>query len=174
MKSYVRASLLACAIVVIGGSPATAQFVVIDAATTAQNRVTAVLKELLYRLQQQQHDKILEMARRLSALTDLTEVRDGRRPALENARGRRLPVCVARTSRASYSETPAARHTIDSGAGSGAIGPSRPAASASKASGHVAARRRRARRCRGDCGHPQYRSTAAEWPEERADGDRRP
>jgi hypothetical protein len=71
MKSYVRAALLTCAIVVIGRSPATAQFVVNDAATTAQNRITAGLNELLYRLQQQHHDKILEMARRLSALTDL-------------------------------------------------------------------------------------------------------
>ena len=73
MKTYIRALLLVCLILVIGGSPATAQFVVTDAATTAQNRVTAVLKELLYRLQQQHHDKILEMARRLSALTDLTK-----------------------------------------------------------------------------------------------------
>ena len=72
MKSYVRALLLACALVVIGGSAATAQFVVSDAATTAQNRVTAVLTELLDRLQRQQHDKILRMARRLSALTALT------------------------------------------------------------------------------------------------------
>jgi hypothetical protein len=72
MKSYIRASLIAFAIVVVG-APAAAQLVVNDAATTAQNRVTAVLKELIYRLQQQQHDKILGMARRLSALTDLTK-----------------------------------------------------------------------------------------------------
>ena len=50
---------------------ASAQFVVYDAATTARNAVTATLKEYLYRTQVQQHTKIREMARRLSALTSL-------------------------------------------------------------------------------------------------------
>jgi hypothetical protein len=71
MKPYIRASLLALAIVIVVGAPAAAQLVVNDVATTAQNRVTAVLKELIYRLQQTQHSKILDMARRLSALTNL-------------------------------------------------------------------------------------------------------
>lgn len=50
---------------------ASAQFVVYDAATTARNAVTATLKEYLYQTQVQQHTKIREMARRLSALTSL-------------------------------------------------------------------------------------------------------
>jgi hypothetical protein len=45
--------------------------VVHDAATTAQNHATAILKELMYELQVRQHDRIIEMARRLSALTNL-------------------------------------------------------------------------------------------------------
>jgi hypothetical protein len=71
MKSHIRASLLAFAIALLVAAPAAAQLVVIDVATTAQNSLTAALKELIYRLQQTQYSKILEMARRLSALTNL-------------------------------------------------------------------------------------------------------
>ena len=61
------------ATVILVGAPheAVAQLVVYDAATTAQNRITAALKELQYFTQLQQHNKLLEMARRLSALTNL-------------------------------------------------------------------------------------------------------
>jgi hypothetical protein len=52
-------------------SPTSAQFVVHDAATTARNRVTAILKELLYQTQLRQRLKIREMERRLGALTSL-------------------------------------------------------------------------------------------------------
>jgi hypothetical protein len=50
---------------------ASAQLVVYDAATTARNSITATLKQYLYEVQLQQHTKIREMARRLSALTSL-------------------------------------------------------------------------------------------------------
>jgi len=52
-------------------SPSSGQLVVNDAATTARNAATAAMSEHLYQLQRLQHDKILEMARRLSALTNL-------------------------------------------------------------------------------------------------------
>ena len=60
--------------VALGGATAqktSAQWVVYDAATTARNTVTATLKEYLNLVQSQQHSKIREMARRLSALTNL-------------------------------------------------------------------------------------------------------
>ena len=71
----VRAAALACLLLAAGTASVSAQFAVFDAATTARNQTTAALKELLYRLQVQQHDKLLEMARRLSALTNLRKYR---------------------------------------------------------------------------------------------------
>ena len=66
------ASAIVATVIVVGGPrEAVAQLVVHDAATTAQNRITAALKELQYFTQLQQHNKLLEMARRLSALTNL-------------------------------------------------------------------------------------------------------
>ena len=66
------ASAIVATVIVVGGTrEAVAQLVVYDAATTAQNRITAALKELQYFTQLQQHNKLLEMARRLSALTNL-------------------------------------------------------------------------------------------------------
>jgi hypothetical protein len=61
-------------VVVLVGSvsvPASAQWVVLDAATTARNSVTASVKEYLVDTQQRQHERIRQMARRLSAVTDL-------------------------------------------------------------------------------------------------------
>ena len=52
-------------------SPVSAQLVVYDAATTARNTVTAAVKQYLFETQRQQHTKLREMARRLSALTNL-------------------------------------------------------------------------------------------------------
>ena len=66
---------LACLLSAVGTASVSAQFAVFDAATTARSQTTAALKELLYRLQVQQHDKLLEMARRLSALTNLRKYR---------------------------------------------------------------------------------------------------
>jgi hypothetical protein len=64
-------ALLAAILVVFCGRPLSAQFVVHDAATTARNRTTAVLNELLYQLERQQQEKIHGMARRLGAITSL-------------------------------------------------------------------------------------------------------
>lgn len=52
-------------------SPVWAQAVVYDAATTARNTVTASVKQFLFETERQQHSKLREMARRLSALTNL-------------------------------------------------------------------------------------------------------
>lgn len=66
-----RAIGLALALVLWTAGGASAQWIVHDAATTAQNRITAALKEIQYQVQLRQHDRIFEMARRLSALTNL-------------------------------------------------------------------------------------------------------
>jgi len=57
----------------IGGieRPASAQLAVYDAATTARNTVTATVQQFLFEIERQQHTKLREMARRLSALTNL-------------------------------------------------------------------------------------------------------
>jgi hypothetical protein len=67
----IATAVLVVALVAAQNGSASAQFVVYDAATTARNTVTATLKEYLYQAQVQQHTKIREMARRLSALTNL-------------------------------------------------------------------------------------------------------
>lgn len=71
VRREVRIGLLLLTMATNGAQPASAQFAVFDAATTARNRTTAALTQLLERLQAQQHDKLLLMARRLSALTSL-------------------------------------------------------------------------------------------------------
>jgi hypothetical protein len=58
-------------LVVAVATPVSGQWVVYDAATTARNSVTAAVKEFLFETERQQHTKIREMARRLSALTSL-------------------------------------------------------------------------------------------------------
>jgi hypothetical protein len=70
-RGVVRRAMLAATLVVFSGTSLSAQFVVHDAATTARNSTTAGLKELLYQLQRQQHEKIRDMARRLSAITSM-------------------------------------------------------------------------------------------------------
>ena len=67
----IATAVLVVALVAAQNGSASAQFVVYDAATTARNTVTATLKEYLYQAQLQQHTKIRQMARRLSALTNL-------------------------------------------------------------------------------------------------------
>jgi len=64
-------AVLIAALVASAGGGASAQLVVYDGPTTARNTVTAALKQSLYAIQVQQHQKIREMARRLSALTAL-------------------------------------------------------------------------------------------------------
>jgi hypothetical protein len=67
----VGAALIAGALMVGIASPVSAQLVVYDAATTARNTVTAAVKQYLFEIERQQHTKLREMARRLSALTNL-------------------------------------------------------------------------------------------------------
>ena len=67
----VGAALISGALMVGITSPVSAQLVVYDAATTARNTVTAAVKQYLFETERQQHTKLREMARRLSALTDL-------------------------------------------------------------------------------------------------------
>ncbi len=61
---------------VVGVSvPSHAQWVVYDPAVTYRNSVTAALKEVLVRLQQQQHSELRRMAQRLSMFTTLAKFR---------------------------------------------------------------------------------------------------
>lgn len=63
--------LLAGLFIIVIATPVSAQWVVHDAATTARNRITAAVKQLLFETERQQHERIREMARRLSALTSM-------------------------------------------------------------------------------------------------------
>ena len=65
------AAVIAGAMVIAASGTVSAQLVVYDAATTARNRITAALKEYLFETQREQHMKLRDMARRLSALTSL-------------------------------------------------------------------------------------------------------
>ena len=64
-------ALVSGALMVAIATPVSGQLVVYDAATTARNTVTAAVKEFLFETERQQHAKLREMARRLSALTNL-------------------------------------------------------------------------------------------------------
>jgi hypothetical protein len=55
----------------MGSTSLAAQIVVHDRAVTLRNAITAMVKEFLLGTQREQHRQIREMARRLSALTDL-------------------------------------------------------------------------------------------------------
>src|SRR6478735_1867153 len=55
--------------------PTHAQWVVYDPAVTYRNSVTAALKELMVRLQTQQHSELRRMAHRLSMFTTLAKYR---------------------------------------------------------------------------------------------------
>jgi len=66
-----RVGLVAGLLIVVIATPVSAQWVVHDAATTARNTMTAAVKQFLFETERQQHEKIREMARRLSALTSL-------------------------------------------------------------------------------------------------------
>ena len=66
-----RRLLLAITLLLIGCMAVQAQIVVSDPAITIRNTVTAVVKELLANLQEQQRRQIRRMSRRLSFFTDL-------------------------------------------------------------------------------------------------------
>jgi hypothetical protein len=66
-----RRRILLSVLLLIAGPPASAQIAVYDAATTARNTASAVLKEYILNTQRDQHNRLREMARRLSAFTDI-------------------------------------------------------------------------------------------------------
>ena len=70
-----RRLLLTCGLVLGVAAPSHAQWVVYDPAVTSRNGVTAVIKELLVRLQQEQHSELRRMAHRLSMFTTLAKYR---------------------------------------------------------------------------------------------------
>jgi len=63
--------ILLSVLLLIATSPASAQIAVYDAATTARNTASAVLKEYILNTQREQHTRLREMARRLSAFTNI-------------------------------------------------------------------------------------------------------
>lgn len=70
-----RKTLLTLGVLFGIAAPGHAQWVVYDPAVTYRNSVTAVLKEVLVRLQQQQHSELRRMAHRLSMFTSLAKYR---------------------------------------------------------------------------------------------------
>ena len=63
--------ILVPVLLLIATAPASAQFAVYDAATTARNTASAVLKEYILNTQRDQHSRLQEMARRLSAFANI-------------------------------------------------------------------------------------------------------
>jgi hypothetical protein len=70
-----RKVLLSLALVVTCARAASGQLVVTDPAVTLRNSITAMVKEYLLNLQQEQHRKLRRMARRLSMHTNLGKYR---------------------------------------------------------------------------------------------------
>lgn len=70
-----RTLILTIGFVLVVSVPSHAQWVVYDSAVTYRNSVTAVVKDLLVRLQQQQHSELRRMAQRLSMFTTLSKFR---------------------------------------------------------------------------------------------------
>ena len=70
-----RKTLLTLGVLFGIAAPSHAQWVVYDPAVTYRNSVTAVLREVLVRLQQQQHSELRRMAHRLSMFTSLAKYR---------------------------------------------------------------------------------------------------
>jgi hypothetical protein len=68
-----RRTFIITVLIIAISAPASAQFVVYDAAVTLRNTVTATLKELLLLLQRDQHSQLRRMAQRLSLHTTLTK-----------------------------------------------------------------------------------------------------
>ena len=89
-RSRLGVALVSGALMVAIANPVSGQLVVYDAATTARNTITAAVKQFLFETERQQHMKLREMARRLSALTNLRRSMRWRSAALEDARRRLL------------------------------------------------------------------------------------
>ena len=70
-----RRVVLAAVIVLGVAVPSHAQLIVNDPTVTYRNSITATLKEMLVRLQQQQHSELRRMAQRLSMFTSLQKYR---------------------------------------------------------------------------------------------------
>ena len=70
-----RTWLVTIGCVLMTATPGDAQWLVHDPAVTSRNGVTAVLKEVLVRVQQQQHSELRRMAHRLSMFTTLAKYR---------------------------------------------------------------------------------------------------
>jgi hypothetical protein len=66
-----RALCIAIAVTAAGGATVHGQLAVHDAATTARNMATAIVKEYVLDLQREQHEQIHRMAQRLSLFTPL-------------------------------------------------------------------------------------------------------
>jgi hypothetical protein len=66
-----RRRIFVLVLLLIASSPAFAQIAVYDAATTARNTASAVLKEYILNTQRDQHARLREMARRLSAFSNI-------------------------------------------------------------------------------------------------------
>jgi hypothetical protein len=71
----VRTLSLVLGLVLVSATTGLAQVVVYDPAVTFRNSATAVLKEYLLNVQQQQHRKLRRMSRRLSMFTNLDKYR---------------------------------------------------------------------------------------------------
>jgi hypothetical protein len=65
------AVVLVVGLVLVASATSYAQIAVFDAAVTFRNSVTATLEQYLLLVEQQQHARLRQMARRLSALTDI-------------------------------------------------------------------------------------------------------
>jgi hypothetical protein len=68
-----RAPAFAVAVLLALASPSDAQLIVNDPSVTLRNSLTATFKDLLVRLQQQQHSELRRMAHRLSMFTSLAK-----------------------------------------------------------------------------------------------------
>ena len=66
-----RRRILVLVLLLIASPPAIAQIAVYDAATTARNTASALLKEYILNTQRDQHSRLREMARRLSAFSNI-------------------------------------------------------------------------------------------------------
>jgi hypothetical protein len=73
MTHRLRTVAIVIALLAVSAGYATAQLIVFDALTTWKNSVTAGLKELLIETLSHERDVVKRMAKRLSALTDLTK-----------------------------------------------------------------------------------------------------
>lgn len=81
-----RVAILIAVLVAAVVQPARAQWVVYDAATTGRNTVSATVAELALAIERQQHERIRQMAARLSAVTDVRRLSASMAPLWPEAR----------------------------------------------------------------------------------------